>query len=187
MVCPNCGTQVPDGTGFCTTCGAQMPMADPNAGYANPNDALFNQQPYQAAPAAPAKSSKTGMIVGIAAAVVAVALIIFFVVKLVGGGKYNGTYEFYSFSGFGMTYTAEELEEQSGQKMDMTLVVKNGKCTLNAEAMGVSDSGSAKIKFDGDKVTFIDGDEEMYGSYDADEEIITLEIEGMEMAFKKAD
>lgn len=184
MVCQNCGTQLPDGTGVCTTCGAAL-AADPNMGYANPNDALFNQAPYEA-PEAP-KKNKTGMIVGIVAAIVAVALIVFFVIKLVGGGKYDGTYEFYSFSAFGMTYTAEDFESM-GQSVDgIYLEVKGSKCTLYASDMGVEDSGSAKIKFDGDKVTFIDGDEEMYGTYDADEQIITLEIDGMEMGFKKAE
>ncbi len=186
MVCSNCGTQVPDGTPMCPTCGAQLQAAAPDMGYANPNDALFNQQPYEAAPVAPAKS-KTGMIVGIVAAVVAIALIVFFVVKLAGGSKYNGTYDFYSFSYMGMTLSAEEMEAAAGEELDINLVVKNGKCTLNANSLGYSDSGSAKIKFDGEEVTFIDGDEEMYGTYDADEEIITLEIDGMEMAFKKAD
>lgn len=179
MNCPNCGTQLPDGTTFCTTCGSALD-AQPAT---NVNDALFNN----AAPAytpAPAKKGKGGVI-GIIVGVIALLAIAFVLVYFVFNGRYNGTYEFDSMSAFGLTYTREEMEDLYGESLDISLKVTFTKCTLDADALGYSGSGSAKIKFKGDEVTFIDGDEEMTGTYDSKEKSITISAEGVEMKFVK--
>ena len=72
MFCPNCGKQLPDGSRFCSACGAQL---DAQAG--------VQQQPYQSPsyeePDAPAPTKKkgVGVIVGIAAAAVVLGLVLF--------------------------------------------------------------------------------------------------------------
>ena len=44
MFCPHCGTQLPDGTAFCTSCG------QPTAQQPSPDQQAFQQQPYQQQP-----------------------------------------------------------------------------------------------------------------------------------------
>lgn len=171
MVCQNCGTQLPDGTPMCPTCGAQLQQA-----YADPNQ-VYNQP----GAASSMKNNKT-MFIGIAAA--AVVAIVLVVVLLLGSSKYNGTYELKSVSMYGQEFTVKELEELSGEKIDATLTVKGKKCTLDAEFVGVKDA-SGKIKFDGDEVTIDDGSEVMKGDYDKDDKAIILEASGVEMKFVK--
>ena len=171
MVCQNCGTQLPDGTPMCPTCGAQLQQAyaDPNQGYNQP------------VAASSMKNNKT-MFIGIAAA--AVVAIIAIVVLLIGSSKYNGTYELDSVSMYGQEFTVAELEAASGQTIDATLTVKGKKCTLDAEFVGVSDA-SGKITIKGDEVTIDDGSEVLKGDYDKDDKAIILEASGVEMKFVK--
>ncbi len=182
MICQNCGTQLPDGTPACPTCGAQFMAQQP---YMDPN------MPYTAAPAAPAKKSNVGLIVGIVAAV-AIVVIAIVLVKLLGGkdeakSEYDGNYKLASCAMYGMEYSVAEMEEMSlGQSFDMTLTVKGNKCTLDAKSMGY-DKASCKIKFDGDTVTLIEGDEEMVGTYNADEKSIVLNSAGVDMKFVLVD
>ncbi len=180
MVCQNCGTQLPDGTPMCPTCGAQLMAQQP---YMDPNQ-MFNQAPVAAAPA---KKSNTGMIIGIVAAIVAIVAIVLVAGKLLGGsggGKYNGTYKLTECTSMGMTFTVEEMEQMSGQSFQMSIIVKGSKCTLDAKSMGY-DKASCKIKFDGEDVTLIDGDETLYGTYDAEAETITITSSGVDMIFTK--
>lgn len=173
MVCQNCGTQLPDGTPACPTCGAQL-AAQP---YMDPNQ-MFNQAPV----VTPVKKNNTGMIIGIVAAIVAIVAIVLVAGNLLGGGKYDGKYKLTECSSMGMTFTVEQMEEMSGQSFDMTIIVKGSKCTLDAKAMGY-DKASCKIKFDGEDVTLIDGDEELYGIYDAEAKTITISSSGVDMVF----
>ncbi len=175
MVCQNCGTQLPDGTAACPTCGAQLMAQQP---YMDPNQALFNQAPV----AAPAKKNNTGMIIGIVAAIVAIVAIVLVAGNLLGGGKYDGKYKLTECSSMGMTFTVEEMEQMSGQSFDMTIIIKGSKCTLDAKAMGY-DKASCKIKFDGEDVTLIDGDETLYGTYDPEAKTITISSSGVDMVF----
>lgn len=175
MVCQNCGTQLPDGTPMCPTCGAQLMAQQP---YMDPNQ-MFNQAPVASAPV---KKNNTGMIIGIVVAIVAIVAIVLVAGNLLGGGKYDGTYKLTECSSMGMTFTVEEMEQMSGQSFQMSIVVKGSKCTLDAKAMGY-DKASCKIKFDGEDVTLIDGDETMYGTYDADAKTITISSAGVDMIF----
>ncbi|MBR3833000.1 MAG: zinc ribbon domain-containing protein [Lachnospiraceae bacterium] len=178
MVCQNCGTQLPDGTPACPTCGAQLAAQQP---YMDPNQ-MFNQAPA----AAPAKKNNTGMIIGIVVAVVAVIAIILVAVNLLGGSEYDGKYKLTSCASMGMEFTVEQMEAMSGESFDMTLEVKGSRCTLDAKAMGY-DKASCKIKFDGDEVTLIDGDETLVGTYDADAKSITISASGVDMIFTLQD
>ena len=173
MVCQNCGTQLPDGTPSCPTCGAQF----------------FAQQPYDDAPAysaAPAKKSNTGLIIGIVVAIVAVIAIVLVLSNLLGGSKYDGKYKLTACASMGMEFTIEQMEAMSGESFDMTLEVKGSKCTLDAKAMGY-DKASCKIKFDGDTVTLIEDGEELVGTYDADAKTITISASGVDMIFTLQD
>lgn len=177
MNCPNCGAELPEGSTWCAACGSAVD-AQQSGGV---NDALFSSAPASA----PAKKSNVGAIIAVIAVVVVIAVLA--VVVLTRGGKYNGTYELSEVSAFGMTFSAKEFEEMSGQKLDMTLTVKGSKCTLSADMadMGVEGSGSAKIKFSGDTVTITDGGQTITGKYDSSEKTITLNSQGVDMVFRK--
>ncbi len=177
MNCPNCGAELPEGSTWCAACGNAID-AQQSGGV---NDALFSSAPA----AAPAKKSKAGVIIAAVVAVVVIAVLA--VVVLMKGGKYNGTYELSEVSAMGMTFTADEFEAMSGQKLDMQLTVKGSKCTLSADMadMGVQGNGSAKIKFSGDTVTIEDGGQTITGTYDSKEKTITLNSQGVDMVFKK--
>ncbi len=168
MVCQNCGTQLPDGTPACPTCGAQLMAQQP---YMDPNQALFNQAPV----ATPVKKNNTGMIIGIVAAIVAVIAIVIVAIKLIGGGssEYDGTYKFTKGYAMGIEVTVEQMEAASGTSYDMTLTVKGNKCTMEAEAMGV-EKAVCKITFDGNDVTLVDGNDEFTGTYDPEEKSISI-------------
>ncbi len=179
MNCPTCGADLPDGTAVCPICGAALAPATNSV-----NNALFNQAPVNTSTVT-AKKGGAGATVGIIAGIVAVLAIAFAVCWFVLGWKYNGTYQFDSASMYGETYSAADLESMAGQSLNMTLKVSFGKCTLDADALGYTGSGSAKIRFKGDKVTFIDGSEEMEGTYDKSTKTISLEANGVTMYFKK--
>ena len=83
MFCTNCGNQMLDGSKFCTKCGAPMgalapevPAEGASAGGADAGDAPAHGGATQGAAAAagpspaPSKKKRTGLVVGIAAAVV---------------------------------------------------------------------------------------------------------------------
>lgn len=83
MFCTNCGNQMPDGSKFCTKCGAPMgalapevPAEGASAGGADAGDAPAHGGATQGAAAAagpspaPSKKKRTGLVVGIAATVV---------------------------------------------------------------------------------------------------------------------
>lgn len=173
MICQNCGTQLPDGTPSCPTCGTQF-FAQPQQPYMDPN------QPYTSAPVMPAKKNNTGMIIGIIAAVIAVVAVIIVLVKVLGGegggsakSPYDGTYKFTKGYAYGIEVTLEQMEQINGQSYDMTLIVKGNKCTMEAPAMGI-DKAVCKIKIDGTDVELIDGDTTMTGTYDEVEKSISI-------------
>ena len=99
---------------------------------------------------------------------------------------YDGTYVLSSCKSDGQSFTIEEMESASGQSFDMSLIVNGSVCTLNAEAMGY-DSTTCKIKFDGTDVTLMDGTDEMYGTYDPEQESITISSAGVDMIFVKSE
>lgn len=177
MNCPNCGAELPEGSTWCASCG----NAIDNQSSGGAGDALFSSTP--AAPA-PAKKSAVGPIVAV---VVILAIIAVAAILLVPKMKYNGTYELSEVSAMGMTFSAAEFEEMSGQKIDMQLKVSFGKCELSADmaGMGVEGNGVAKIKISGDKVTITDNGQTLEGKYDSKEQTITLTAEGVDMVFKK--
>ena len=181
MNCPNCGSQLTDDTTFCAACGT--PITPQSAGSQNVNDALFNSAPaYSSTPVAPAKKSNPiGIIVGVIAAVAIIFVLGFFVL----GGRYNGTYEFVSMSMFGAEYDIDQLSELYGESITMDLKVTFRTCTLDMDALGYNDSGKCKIKISGDEVTLTDASETMTGTYDSAEKTITLDVEGIQMVFKK--
>ncbi|MCM1288901.1 MAG: zinc ribbon domain-containing protein [Clostridium sp.] len=181
MNCPNCGAELPEGSTWCAACGNAVDAQQSGGGV---NDALFSGAP-TGVTAAPAKKSKVGAIIAVVAVIAVIAVLA--VVVVLKGGKYNGTYELSAVSAFGFTYSAEEFEALSGQKLDMTLTVKGSKCILSADMadMGVEGSGSAKITFSGNSVTIEDGSQEITGTYDSSEKTITLSASGVDMVFKK--
>ena len=173
MVCQNCGTQLPDGTPSCPTCGAQL-----GAPYMDPNQ-MFNQAPV----AAPAKKSNTGMIIGIVVAVVAVIAIVLVAVSLLGGSEYDGKYKLTTCTYMGQEFSISDMEAMMGESYDMTLTVKGSRCTLTSDG----ETGKGKISFDGNTVTIEDDEETLEGEYDADAKTITINMYGVGMIFELQD
>lgn len=76
MFCPNCGTQIPDGSAFCQNCGARLTAAQPvqQPQYQQPQQAPYQPQP-QVQPPQP-QPKKKGSIVKIAVICAAVAVLL---------------------------------------------------------------------------------------------------------------
>ena len=185
MNCPTCGAPAPDGIAFCSSCGAQIPLSQPQPQPQqtyNVNDALFGGAqaggygtPYgaQTSQIQPAKKN-TGSVVAAIIAIAVIAAAVLAVGFFFLGWRYNGTYEFTKAEMLGQTLSKSDLEAYSGQKVEMSLKISFGKATLKADSIGYTGSGSARVTFKGDKVTFKDGSETMEGKYISSEKIITL-------------
>ncbi|MBS6645304.1 MAG: zinc-ribbon domain-containing protein [Clostridiaceae bacterium] len=85
MFCPNCGTELPDDSVFCGTCGQRV---DEEAGGFEQSSGDVVQPVIPAAPA-PDKKKNVKLIGGIAAGVVALVVIIVAAVNIFGGGKFT--------------------------------------------------------------------------------------------------
>lgn len=173
MNCPNCGADLPDGSTYCSICGAPIQGNQPNVG-----NAMFNQSGMPAA--APAKkSSPVGIIIGAVAALVIVFLLGFFVLD----GKYNGTYMLESMSMQGFTITEADLDSMGAS--DVGIKVSFGRCSfVGGESLGLGETGKSKIKFTSDSVTITDSDgTTATGSFDG--KSFTIISSGVEMTFTK--
>lgn len=85
MYCKQCGTQLQDGSAFCSACGARQDVAPQNVA---PAAAPQGYAPQGAAPQNAPRRKKTALIVTIAAvALVAVGLTLFFLLRDNGGGS----------------------------------------------------------------------------------------------------
>lgn len=100
MFCPNCGSQIEDGSAFCGNCGSALNTAEQQPAASQPVCPSTNPQPqyqpqYQYQPAAPGsapapapkKSNKKLIGILIAVAVVVVAVVVLLVVLLGGSGR----------------------------------------------------------------------------------------------------
>lgn len=172
MICPSCGSQLPDGTDFCPNCGSVIPADQQNAAPAfNPNAAIFNgaasNEPVMSS--VPAKKSSSGAIIGIAVAVLVVAaLVVYFAIN----AKYMGTYQIDSmtitYMGETMTLSGSDLGI-TGDEMKITVGMFN-KVTLVSDGQ----KGSGKIKFSGDTVELSDSEVTIKGKYDKKEKTISI-------------
>jgi len=208
MICYNCNSQLPDNSQFCNYCGASFYNAPQSPqGYVQPQpQQSFNYYPQPSTQYATKKSSK-GIILGICVAILYIAVIVLVVLNInnryedkkvdmisdlsdieesieASTHEYNGTYVFDRCEMYGMSYTAAEMEEMSGESFDMKLIINGNLCTLDAESMGY-DKASCKIEIKNDVVTLIDGREELVGTYDKNEKSITLNSAGVDMVFVK--
>ena len=185
MNCPSCGADVPEGIVFCSTCGAQIPLSQPQPQPQqtyNVNDALFGGaqnssygSPYGASTSTitPAKKN-TGGVVAAIIAIVVIAVAVITVGFFVLGWRYNGTYKFSKVEILGMSYTVDQFNQETGQNYDMTLTLSFGKATIKADALGYG--GTARASFKGNKVTFKDGSDTFEGEYIPSEKAITMVI-----------
>ena len=152
MNCPNCGTELPEGSVVCTNCAASLVESTIQS-----ND--FNQA---SAYTEPPKKSKKGLIIGLSCAAVAIIAIVVIAIVLIIGGNKNGT------------YTCKEMESYG---VKCTLKVNGDKFTLKMSAYGEEEKESGKIKFKGKKVTLTVDGEDVKGTYNKSKK--TIDIEGM--------
>ncbi|WP_180994711.1 zinc ribbon domain-containing protein [Clostridium sp. chh4-2] len=87
MFCPNCGTELPDDSVFCGTCGQRV---DEEAGGVQQPSGYVNQPVYEAEPA-PVQNNKKNvkLIGGLAAGALALIVIVVIAMKVFGGGSYT--------------------------------------------------------------------------------------------------
>lgn len=93
--CSNCGAHIPEGQAFCTNCGAKI-ARDPQPRPTAPTPGTYGAPAYAVpvgVPASPRKKSNTGLIIGIGAAVLVVALtvLILFLTGVLGFGTGSGS------------------------------------------------------------------------------------------------
>lgn len=88
MFCPNCGTELPDDSVFCGTCGQRV---DEEGGSSTQqqNYAVPPVMPEQPIAPVPEQKKNVKLIGGIAAGVVALVIVIAVVMKVFGGGSYT--------------------------------------------------------------------------------------------------
>lgn len=86
MFCPNCGTELPDDSVFCGTCGQRV---DEEGGAQQPSDDGIQQVFTPSQMPAPEKKKNVKLIGGLAAGAVALIVIITVLVKVFGGGSYT--------------------------------------------------------------------------------------------------
>ncbi len=212
MICYSCNSQLPDNSNYCPYCGASFYINQPqqNFAYSQP---IYNVTPnhpmptYASASLPPSKKGKS-IAMGITIGVLYIALIILVILlicqrnykdkkedmsvplttfseKLISCvPNYDGTYVLESVSSFGMTYSTEELAAMTGDSFDMMLIIEGDKCTLDSNSMGY-DMATCDITIEGSDVTLIDGDEELMGYYNQQEESITITSSGIDMKFVK--
>ncbi len=202
MICPDCGTENPEGSTYCSYCSASLGggggfklatpgnisgTTDSESSTNSVNDALFNNNPTNpiyspnyGPQAIPQKKSGLGGSVGLIIGIV-VAVIAFIVVGYTAlGWKYNGTYKLTSISAYGMEFGLSEMKELTGIDYDVTLKISFGKATLSTGAgmssYGIS-SGTAKVKFSGTKITYTSGGEKYYGTLDKAKKTISIDMD----------
>ena len=170
MICPSCGSQLPDGTDFCPNCGNVIPAGSTNTAPAfNPNDVVFSGANSQSYSSAPAKQNSNGAFVAI---VCAIAVIAFVAIFFFTSGKYMGTYEIDSmiltYQGETRTLSGSDLGI-SGDEMKITVGLFNKVTVVSS-----GNKGTGKIKFSGDKVTLSDSEVSFTGTYDKDAKTISI-------------
>ncbi len=89
--CSNCGAHIPEGQAFCTNCGAKI-ARDPQPRPTAPTPGTYGAPAYAVpvgVPASPRKKSNTGLIIGVVAGVLLVALVflVLFLTGVLGSGK----------------------------------------------------------------------------------------------------
>ncbi|MBQ9234266.1 MAG: zinc ribbon domain-containing protein [Lachnospiraceae bacterium] len=180
MICPSCGSQLPDGTDFCPNCGSVIPADMANEASAKPafnvNDAIFNGSSNNtySTPTVPAKSSSigsSGTIVGIIIAVIIIAML---GIYLGMNAKYMGTYKFdsivYTYDGQEYKYTATDAG-MTGDEFKLSVGLFN-RITVIEEG----NKATGKVKFNGDTVEISDSQGTIKGKYDKNEKTISISL-----------
>lgn len=180
MNCPNCGTQLPDGTPACPACGTQFapaPMQQPA------------YDPYGQAPVAQ-KKSNTGLIVGIIIAVIAIAAAIVLVVVLKNkksgaSDEYNGTYYLTSMSDGYTTYSVEDFKAFGYDMSGVGLKISGSKIDfVGGEALGMGSFVSSEVEISDGTITIKDPDgTTMTGTISGNK--ISITSDGITMVFEK--
>ena len=100
-------------------------------------------------------------------------------------GIYNGTYEFMSMSVSGYEFDINQISELYGESITMNLKVSFQTCSLDMSSFGYNGSNTCKIEITNNIITLTAGNQTMSGTYDSAEKTITLDVEGVQMVFKK--
>lgn len=192
MICPFCGAEVQDGSGFCMSCGNVL-GDQAQAQSTNPvNDSLFSGNannmytpgPDYSSPA-PAKKSGAGLVIAIIS-ILAICAVAFGLFWFVFGGKYMGTY---SIERVDMTYLGQSMS-MSPADMGMSsdaMQIKVGAFNSVKLSSNGKDSGAGKIKFSGDTFTMSDNDISFSGTWNASDKTMTLSVMDLMNLFSDSD
>lgn len=160
--------------------------------YSNPSDTLFNQNeldtPYQIT-SIDTKNKKNDkdtrkIILIVAGVIIFIGLTIF---RYNSRHKLDGTYELIGATNYGVYFTMEELEQNSGMDIYARLEINGTNCKFEFDYTYIKDSFSAYFKIDGNDISMQSGGEYLYGKYDPEDETITLGEGGMSLVLKKID
>ncbi len=176
MNCPNCGSQLAEGSTFCAYCGSQIGQAQAP---------VYNQPVQQAAYAQPAKKFPTAALIAIIVAVLAIVAVVVFVVVKPGkddeksGNKVDGTYVLTRMEYQGVVYEGADLVGT-----DSTFVVEGD----DAYMTNGSQKEPCSFELEGNDITIVDAiGETFYGTYDEKAKTITLDIGGIIMEYTLED
>lgn len=155
MICPVCNKEIPDGSAFCTECGATINAAEPTAA---PAEAMPEEAaPAEAAPAAEmsaeaapvaeayaptavAVKKKVNPVAWVAIGVAVIGIIVALVLILGGSSDpVVGEWRFYGIDlGNGMSFTVQELEDMGMPDADSFAAItmtaeKNGNMSMHMD------------------------------------------------------
>ncbi len=181
MNCPYCQSLIDDSAQVCPYCN------NPVVAAYNPNQAYYTNQTYPnyaaGAEAAPKKKMPVGAVVGFMVALVAIIGAVVAVMLFNKGGSkkdadLDGKYVLVS-----VYYLGEEVSADMYYSEEVYLEIDGDEAELGEG----DDIDMADVELDGDTIILTNpyGDEEITGEYDADDETISIDMNGATMIFEK--
>ena len=170
-----------------------------NEAMPNPNDSLFGNpgmglgnnatefsggtdSNYGGTP--PKKSGFPSWIL-IVCAVVALAVIAIFVVKLVNKKSLDGAYVMTRAKMDGVEYSVEQLETASGMTFYIRLEIDGDEGYLVMSYAGMMEDGAVDIDIDGDNIYVSRGGEQLTFKYDKKNDELSYELNGTSIIFER--
>lgn len=180
MICPNCSTEIPNGLDTCPVCQTDVSNVDMTVSEILTQNIMTEKNNDK-----PKEKKGAGAIIGIIAAILVIAAIVACILFL-PKNKYDGRYD----------YVLDSETINTLNELDMTpadlgiefyLEIKGKTFTMVTKTNGAQSNTSGSIKFNGSKVTFYDSKNELTGTYNKKDKIITISFPNSDMQFKKTE